>query len=276
MEFIPLTILFLGAGLLAMLYYTYVPSAATLRKRLPNRVSFTSVFLTIIIGGVVWFVFKSMDGIYRASSILMLIFSLLLFESLFLLSLRWIKKNLLAVLLSLAGSAIVFWLFLTFPSFVLFNSIIIVATLGAATLMIRLGYIRTKFLFIITLLWVVYDILFVQFILPKATTVTENPFPTFLFPSVTVDHVSLGGGDFMFLVLFTLTILRDFSMKHALVLVASQSVGLLVTGFLLPDSGFVVPFLVIMVPIFFLVYLWAYLAKQKQVQKNKKPPATVG
>ena len=73
----------------------------------------------------------------------------------------------------------------------------------------------------------------------------------------------------MFLVLFTLAILRDFGKKQAIVLVASQSIGLLVTGFLLPESGFVVPFLVIMVPIFFLVYLWAYFNKQRQVQLNK-------
>lgn len=268
MEFIPLTILFLGAGLLAMVYYAFVPDAATLRKRLPNRVSFASVFLTIIIGGVVWFVFKSMDGIFQASSILMLIFSLLFFESLFLLSLRWIKNNLLAVLTSLVGSAVVFWLFLSYPSFVLFNSILIIATLGAATLMIRLGYIRTKFLFVVIALWVVYDILFVQFILPRATTITENPYPTFLFPSITVGHVSLGSGDFMFLVLFALAILRDFGKKPALVLVAFQSVGLLITGFLMPESGFVMPFLVIMVPIFFLVYLWVYFNKQRQVKHS--------
>jgi len=48
-EFIYLGVLFIGAGLLAVLYYRTVPDAAVLKQRLPNRPSVVSVLLAVAV-----------------------------------------------------------------------------------------------------------------------------------------------------------------------------------------------------------------------------------
>lgn len=263
MDFVPLSIIFLATGALAIVFYQLVPSAEELRRRLPNRVTPAALILVVVLTVIIWLLVRSYSGFALSIRLMTLLFALLLFESLFLLLMRWIRVNALALVVSLFIAGFVFWIQLTYPSFVLLNSIIVVATLGAATLIIRLGYLRTRLMFIIAALWTLYDIMLVQFILPRVTRETSTPTPTFIFPAVTVGEISLGSGDFMFLTLFTLVMLRDFGVLPALIVAIAEVTGLLVTGLVLPEQGFLVPFLVIMTPIFFLVYLATHFIQKR-------------
>ncbi len=264
MDFISLGIVFLFSGLLGIVYYSLVPQAELLRKRLPNKVTPASIALTLIIGALIWFLIRSAGGIPPVSIILAVVFALLVFESFLLVAMCWIRINIIAVFVSLALTSLVFWLYYSGPTFLLLNGIIIFATLGAATLLIRFGYVTTRLVFIATALWVVYDIMFVYYILPQYTVPVENASPTFLFPAVTTGDISIGSGDIMFLILFTLVLLRDFNKRAAFVMVSAQAVGLLLVGLLVPEQGFTLPYLVVMVPIFLVVYSGMYVFYKKK------------
>ncbi|MFA5052272.1 MAG: hypothetical protein WC544_04435 [Patescibacteria group bacterium] len=253
-EFIFLGVLFAGAGLLAVLYYRSVPDAQTLKQRLPNRPSAVAVILTFVIGFLVWYICAHSSGLRRAHQLLELVFGLLFFESLFILFIRWLRLNWVATLSSGAVTTVLFWYYINHPSFLLQNSIIIVAILGAATLLIRLDMLKTWYLFVLAALWVPYDIYLTQRVLPAVTVATSAPYPTLLYPAVTVGTLSLGAGDFMFLALFTLVLLRDFGALPAVVQVAGQGVALLCVGLLVQSGSFIIPMMVVLAPIFMLMY----------------------
>lgn len=264
MDFILLGTIFFVTGLGAMLYYRTVPSAQVLRSRLTNKISGASILLTVVVGASIWYVLSSYGGLGRISRLFALMFGLLVFESVFLLTIRWVRSNTLAILAGLLAAGLLLWGYYVQPSFIVLGIIITFATLGAATLLIRLGYLRTLFLMLVSSLWTVYDVIFVTYILPKYTRPATTPFPSFLFPAVQVGSTNLGSGDFMFLSLFTLILLRDFGVPAALAGAAAQSVALLATGIFLPEQGFSVPFLLIMTPLFFLVYVAAYFDHRRR------------
>jgi len=272
MDFLPLSILFFLTGILAALYYAFIPSKGRIHTQLPNRVSVTSVLLTLLIGGLVWYIFATFEGSARFRHLMELLFGLLLFESFFLFLMHWIRSNALNVTLSLLTTGAVFATYFASPSFFLINTILILATLGAATLLIRMGYLRTRILFIIAILWTIYDVMLVNFILPRVFVPVTDPIPTFLYPAVTVGELTLGSGDFMFLSLFTLIILRDYGRTAALFLIVSETAGLLMTGLLLPESGFLLPFLLVMTPIFFLVYGVAWWQRRRIISRSSPWP----
>ncbi|MFH0804882.1 MAG: hypothetical protein V1916_01660, partial [Patescibacteria group bacterium] len=79
----------------------------------------------------------------------------------------------------------------------------------------------------------------------------------------TVGALSLGAGDFMFLALYTLVLYRDFGSRLALVHIAAQGVALLVTGLVITSADFIVPFLVVLAPIFLTFYGAAYFVRRR-------------
>jgi hypothetical protein len=268
MDFLPLAFIFFGSGILALLYYRFVPSAQKLRERLPNRVSPAAILLALIIALALWYLLVNFTGFSRVFRVFAFLFALLIFESAFLLLIRWIRSDTIAVLLSLAIAGGLFASELLSPSFLLLNTIVILATFGAATLLIRLQYLRTLFFFLLTAAWTLYDVVLVRYFLPRVFKPAE---PTaeprlFFFPVVTVGRLTLGSGDFMFLVLFALILFRDFGKLPAFILVVAETAGLLVTGLFLPEDGFQVPFLLVMTPIFLLVYGFAWLQDRTQKQ----------
>lgn len=267
MDFIFLSAIFLASGLAAMWYYRTVPEAGELRHLLPNKVSATSVIMALFIGGFGVYLLLYYQGFSRIAQALVFVFTLLTFESLLLLLLRWIKRVPIAVVLSGLVAVGVFWLYMVNPNFFLQNAIIVVMTLGAATLLIRLSFLRTWYLFLITFLWVVYDFLFVNYILPRYTVPVSTPEPTLLYPAVTAGQVSLGSGDFMFFILFTLIMARDFGFKPAAIVVGIETVALLITGLVLPESGFSVPYLAVMAPIFIIIYVSFLIHKRRSAVK---------
>ncbi|MFC1663470.1 hypothetical protein ACFL04_04925 [Patescibacteria group bacterium] len=269
MDFIILGLIFFGTGLLAIIFINYVPQTEELRQRLPNRISWAGLVLAAVIGYWLWYIFSRSDGFRTVVYIFTLLIGLLVFESIFLLIIRWIKSNLLALIIGLAAANGLVYLYLEMPTFFLRNIIIIVATLGATTLLIRLNLLRTKFLFVVAALWTIYDVLVSLYFYPRVFVPVTAPRPDLFYAPVLIGSTSLGSGDFIFLVLFALVMLRDFGRLPALVLVAAEALGLLVTGLFITSTDTIVPFLLVMVPIFFAVYYFVYLKRQKWQLSNK-------
>jgi len=115
MGFISLGIVFIFSGLLGILYYSLVPQAELLRKRLPNKVTPASIVLTLAIGALIWFLVLSEGGIPPVSKILAVIFALLVFESVFLVSMHWIRINIVAVVVSVLLTGLLFWYYFASP-----------------------------------------------------------------------------------------------------------------------------------------------------------------
>lgn len=261
MDFLPLSLVFLGAGLFSLLYGKIVPDKETLKKRLPNKISGAGIILWLVICLTLYFIIKNNQGFARTTSIFTLLFALLVFETFFLFLLRWLKSNLIAVILALFSAAVLFFLHLSFPTFTLRNIIIILATLGASTLLIRLDWLKTWLMFTLAFLWTGYDIYTTRYFLPHVLSPVTEPPKIFFFPAVITGTISLGSGDFIFLILFTLVIQRQFGWLPAIILVAAENVGLLITGFFYKSDA-IVPFLAIMTPIFLLIYFISYLKKK--------------
>lgn len=264
MDFFPLVLIFLASGALAIFYFLKVPGKETLKERLPNKPSAAGIFLWLLIVAVLYFMIRNNNGFERTTLIFTFIFSLLVFETFFLVLIRGSKSNLAAVILALFVSAGLFIFHYYYPTFVLRNILIILGTLGALTLLIKLDYLKTWLVFGLALLWTGYDIYTTRNFLPRVLVPVTEPPKTFFFPSVITGTVSLGSGDFIFLVLFTLLILKKFGRLAALILVAAQTAGLLFTGLFL-ETDSIIPFLTVMTPIFLVVYFVSYLNKK---QKN--------
>lgn len=246
--------IFLVAGLLAVLYYRLVPPADQLRHRLPNRVSAAALVLTAAIGFGVWLIVRfAATPFLKAAGVTTLLFYLLTFESVLLLVFRWFRSNLLAVIVSLIVVVIPFTIQYRFPSFELSNALIVAATLGATTLLIRLNLLRTRIIVLAFVLLTFNDILNVTYILPRLPLAPypQTPLPLLIFPTVNVAGRVVGSGDFMFLALATLVILRDLGMRAAVIHAGLQAISLLVTLAATTGSDKLIPYLTVMTPIFY-------------------------
>ena len=266
MDYLLLGIFFAAAGVLAILYYRSVPTAEVLRGRLPNKVTGAGILITLILAAVVWYVIAHTTGFSRVFAFFVLFFNLLLVETVFLIAMRATTSNSAAVVISFIVVSALAWFELHDLTLGLVNVIVIASSLGAATLLIRLNYLRTKFLFVVSILWTIYDIMSNLILLPHIFVPVEKPQPTLFLPSVTAGRLTLGSGDFMFMVLFTLVILRDHGLKPAIGLVGLETLGLLVTGALKSNPNTAFPFLVVMTPIF-LLYYWAMARKPSPPRK---------
>lgn len=260
--FLIFSLLFFAAGVFSIAYQQVVPNADTLRQRFPNRTTWTGILLWLLIIGATWFIVTHTTGFTRVASITTMLFFLLLFETLFLLVVRFIPSNIPAAFISLAIGIIPFVIQYYVPTFALMNIVIILATMGATTLVIKLNYLRTNVILLLVVLFTVNDVLNVRYLLPRLNLapVTE-PMRLLIFPTVTVGSHVVGSGDFMFLVLLTLLMLREFGIHNALYLVIAESAGLFVTGLYVTRHDVMLPFLTIMTPIFFIVYLFSYRQK---------------
>lgn len=269
LNFLYLSLMFLGAGLLGTFYYGLIPNKETLKKRLPNKPSIESVILFLVICILVWQIISNYEGLQRSSAIVALILGLLLFETIFFLLMRWIKKNWLNAIISALIVIGVFVLHYANENFVTFNLIIILATIGGTAFLMRTGMVKTWLVFLLTVLWMPYDFYFVANVLPKYTKATADPYPFFAFPSVTIGYISLGVGDFVFLALYTFVLVNNFNRKVAIIHAVVQAIGLLIAGYIVSIKEINIPFLLVLSPIFFIIYFTTYLInKQKQHKRQ--------
>ena len=261
LEAIGLAALFAGTAFLGLLYFRLVPSLETLRQRLPNRVSFASLLLTAGLAAWIWWSWGNFSGFSRFRFFIGLLFNLLLFETFFLVLLRWLRSNTFAVATAGGLVAVMVWLQGHVGGPWVFNLTFILATFGATTLLVGLKYLRTGFLFVVSALWVVFDVMSVLFVYPQIYRVADRPRTSFLFPAIVSGHITLGSGDIMFLVLMSLVLLRDFGRQAAVVHIALQTLALVITV-LVKSRESLFPYLTIMVPIFLLTWWWHRQAKR--------------
>ena len=92
MDFLPLSLLFIGAGLSALAYYRIVPKKEFLKSRLPHKISWAGFLSWIIIIIAFYFIYTQTTGFQRTTYIFTLLFALLVFETLFLFFLRFLKS----------------------------------------------------------------------------------------------------------------------------------------------------------------------------------------
>lgn len=269
MPIIGLPLLFLVAGLLGIIYYRTIPTQVELRQRLPNKGSVAGILLTIIIGFGIWAIIRYADSRFmKISGVTTLLFYLLTFESLLLLCFRWLRSNTLSVLAAAGGTFIPFLIQYFQPSYALSNALIIAATLGATALIIRLDVVRTRIILIMAGLFTINDVLNVTFVIPKLplTAPHDKPLPLLIFPTVNIGGHVVGSGDFMFLALTTLLLVKVFSARVAGWYVVAQSVALAITLAIILHRDVILPYLVIMTPIFGLTY---YLAHRQQAEMQR-------
>lgn len=256
-----LSAVFAGLGFLGLAYYRSLPTAEQLQARLPNRISPSGLILAVVLFAIVAWVWQSSQGEIRWRTFFPILFNLLIFETVFIVLLRVMKRNIYPLLIGLVV-AVLFWVWQTkYPSTLAFNITFLLAPLGAASLLIRLGYWRTYMLFLVAGLWMIYDILASMFIYPVIYRPALTPVTSFLFPAVAVGQITLGSGDFMFLILFTLGLYRDLGWRSAWLHVVVQSLALFITILVKPNEV-QFPYLTVMTPIFILTYI---LAKKKEL-----------
>lgn len=271
MPMIVLPLLFLGTGLLSVWYYRFVPPGKDLRQRLPNKVSFAAIILTVAISIGLWYVFRKLGGRFdRVSGITTLVFFLLTFETFLLIFFRWFRSNALAVVLGLSAAAVPFGLQLTYPSYWFINTIIIFATLGATTLIVRATNLRTGIIIAMSVLLGINDVIVVSNLTPNLplTPIADTPLRLLIFPTLVAGGRVVGSGDVMFLALTTIVILRDLGRTPAMAHVVFQSIALAITLAATQDSNGFVPFLTVMVPIFLLTYLISRRIQNQSSQVN--------
>lgn len=266
MPIIGLPLLFLVAGVLGIIYYRAIPTQAELRLRLPNKGSVAGILLTVIIGFGIWAIVRYADTRFmKLSGITTLLFYLLTFESILLLCFRWLRSNALSVLVA-AGCTLVPFLIQYFsPSYALSNALIIAATLGATALIIRLDVVRTRIILVMAALFTVNDVFNVAYVIPKLplTAPQDKPLPLLIFPTVNIGGHVVGSGDFMFLALTTLLLVKVFSARIAAWYVVLQTIALAVTLSIILHRDVILPYLVIMSPIFGLTYYYAFQQRRK-------------
>lgn len=257
-----LTALFAGTALAALGYYRLSPTAEYMRQRLPNKASAAGIILTLLIGFWVWWTLRDTIGFSRVKFIIGILFNLLIFETIFVLLLKRIRSNLLVVF----GAALATTGFVLAQRVIggtwVYNLTFMTATLGATTLLVRMDYLRTKFLFVVSGLWMIFDILSVAFVYPQIYRISDRPHNSFLFPAVAAGQVTLGSGDFMFLVLMSLVLFRDFGRRSALMHIGLQALALFITV-LAKSRESLFPYLTVMVPIFLIVWLGFYFHSRK-------------
>jgi len=253
MDALLLSVLYAVSGLLVLGYYGAVPAKNTLVRKLPNRVSIAGLVLLLIVLGAGWY-FVSL-GHNPIFGIFVMLFMLLVFETFFLLLLRWLSSTMLAVLVALATAGGLYAVYEFWPSFALVNGIIILASMGAVTLLIKMSYLRTKLLWVIAGLWTIYDVLTVTYLLPEVFVPAAEPRLSLFLPALTVGSLTLGSGDVIFLALFTLILRREYGRETAIFFILASALGLYLAALAYLSWETAIPFLVVLTPLFFLFTL---------------------
>lgn len=268
MAFVQLSLLFFGAGVLSILYQQAVPDPDTLRAKFPNRVTVSGLLLWAAFIAATWAIITHTTGFTRIASMTTMLFFMLLFETVFLIAVRFIRNTVVASIISLIVTCIPFAIQLTWPSFFMINLVIILATMGATTIVIKLSYVNTKALLILAVVFTITDVLNVRFIVPHLNLVpVSEPMRLLIFPTVTVGKHVVGSGDFMFLILTTLGLLKAFDRRIALIHVALQSIALLVTGLIIANKDVLLPFLTVMTPVFLASYGYGWMRKRASARR---------
>lgn len=139
-----------------------------------------------------------------------------------------------------------------------FNNILLIFayTAGVSLVLKRFDF-KARTIVGFFLFMTLFDILFV-WLLPVIPALKENVQALLFTPLIKVEYLTLGSGDIIMLLLAVLTLVKNSSrltnFVQILVLSSSILIALAIKNLpLIPDSSF--PFLIILLPIFLLLYL---------------------
>ncbi len=257
-----LTLLFAFAGIMAIVFHKLVPDSATIKQRFPiKRARLRDIALPLVviaIGTLFWFNTNSDN---RTAMFQSFIIALLALESGLLLLMRRFQSTIsLSIMTGLCGLAafVISWTFkLPAVDMLLF----VFGTLGAWTLAQRLGLLNVWFLMVIVLGLTAFDYYNVTSLATTAAT-SGTTVGSQSMLLVSIGEEALGIGDFIFLSLCTLALIARFGSVTALLFLAAESLILLATGFIPAPNGFFFPYLLVMTPVFLIVYLVAWMRKR--------------
>ncbi len=273
MHILLLTLLFAFAGVMAIAFHKLVPDGATIKQRFPiKRTRLRDIVLPLIvlgIGTLLWFTVGDND---RTAIFQCFIIALLALESSMLLLMRrfgsTITLSFMAGLCGLAAFAVSWTFKLPAIDMLLF----VFGTLGAWTLAQRLGFLNVWFLMVVVLGLTAFDYYNVTSLTSTAvaagTTVSSSSILL-----VSIGQEALGIGDFVFLSLCTLALIARFGGTTALMFLSIESVILLITGLVPTSNGFFFPYLLVMTPVFFAVYLIAYVKRRRRAPTTASEPS---
>ncbi len=134
-------------------------------------------------------------------------------------------------------------------------------TLGAWTLAQRLGFLNVWFLMAIVLGLTAFDYFNVTSLTSSVTASGTAVTSSMLL--VSIGEEALGIGDFIFLSLCTLALIARFGSKTALLFLVIESLILFATGFIPAKDGFFFPYLLVMTPVFLIVFFVAWLKRKR-------------
>lgn len=260
MHILLLTLLFAFAGAMAIVFHKLVPDGATIKQRFPiKKARVRDIVLPLIVIGVGMLLWFMTGGDDRTAVFQSFIIALLALESGLLLLMRRFQSTIsLSVMAGLCGllAFLISWAFkIPAVDMLLF----VFGTLGAWTLAQRLGFLNGWFLMVVVLGLTAFDYYNVTTLTTTATT-TGTTVSSSSILLVSIGEEALGIGDFVFLSLCTLALIAQFGGITALVFLTIESFILLATGFI-PSSGFFFPYLLVMTPVFIVVYWIAWIRK---------------
>lgn len=263
MNILILSLLFAFAGVMAIVFHKLVPDGATIKQRFPiKRARVRDIVLPLVvigIGTLLWFMTGGND---RTAVFQSFIIALLALESGLLLLMRRFQSTIsLSVMAGLCG-LMAFLISWTFKLPAVDMLLFVFGTLGAWTLAQRLGFLKPPVIALLVLSLTAFDYLHITSLqkstVPSTTTVDSSGLLL-----VSIGDQALGIGDFVFLSLCTLALIARFGNMTALAFLSVESVILLITGLIPTSSGFFFPYLLVMTPIFGIVYLAALWRHRK-------------
>lgn len=264
--------LFSFAGLLAIIFHRIVPDGAAIRRRFPIQgTGWHDVILplgVLAVGAILWLTTPVSN---RAIIFQSFIIGLLSLESGFLLFMRRYQSTaILSVLSALCGVA-AFFLSWTLRLLVVDMLLFVFGTLGAWTLVQRLGFLKLPFLTVLVIGLTAFDYLHITS-LTKAVAPSSAAAGASDMLLVSIGQEALGIGDFIFLSVCTLALIARFGSRPALLFVSVESLILIATSAIPASNGFFFPYLLVMTPVFLMVYLFAWV---RQKHASGPPNATV-
>lgn len=275
MHILLLTLLFSLAGAMAIVFHKLVPDGPTIRKRFPLRdAQWRNIALPLVIlaiGILLWFRTPLAD---RATIFQSFVIALLALESGLLLLMRRFRSTVILSMMAAICGIAAFSLSWTFQLPALDMLLFVFGTLGAWTLAQRLGFLNLPFLTVLVIGLTAFDYLHI-------TSLTEAVAPSSAATGasdmllVSIGQEALGIGDFIFLSVCTLALVTRFGSRPALLFVSVESLILIATSAIPASNGFFFPYLLVMTPVFLLVYLVAYLKKKRRAAPNTHADSVV-
>ena len=266
MNILLLTLLFAFVGVMAIIFHKIVPDGATIRKRFPLRGArlrdIALPLIIIAIGTILWF---NTPHANRTAIFQSFVIALLALESGLLLLIRRFQSTINLSFMAAVCGSIAFTLSWTLKLPAVDMLLFVFGTLGAWTLAQRLGFLNVPFLMVIVLGLTVFDFYNVTSLTNTVTT-PGTAISSSNMLLVSIGEEALGIGDFIFLSLCTLALIARFGNKTALLFLTVESLILLATGFIPATNGFFFPYLLVMTPVFLIVYLVAWVRRKRALR----------